>query len=155
MCLRCSCVGHMAGRCIVEPRRSPHRRKLHIRSKRMDKYADSSTQPVVSDLRTVSEASLVHSRPWPSLSIALSPESEKLRKELARVAVLTLTQGFVNEVNLLAVIPSIINKKLASPATPLNDCTFLLPMESREEFKDLCKLGSETKNGPCILNIST
>lgn len=80
-----------------------------------------------------------------------------LREELAKVAVLSLEEGFVNEANLLAVMPSIINKELASPITPLYDCTFLLPLRSREEVKELCKLGKfkvKTKDGPCIVMIS-
>lgn len=35
VCLSCSCVEHMAARCPVEPCRNPHRKWLHIRSKRM------------------------------------------------------------------------------------------------------------------------
>lgn len=92
-----------------------------------------------------------------SLSLSLSPESEKLREELANVAVLSLEDGYINDVDLLAVIPSIINIDLAGPITPLNDCNFLLPMSCREEVKEICKLGAFTANtkvGPCKLRIS-
>lgn len=58
---------------------------------------------------------------------------------------------------MLVVLPSIFNRELAGPVTPLNDCHFLLPMGSREEMKELCQLGTflaVTKDGPCVLNLS-
>lgn len=126
----------------MEPRKSPHRWKLHIRSIRMDKIPTSPVKP--DSIRRNSEfvASQTHSSFRPALSIALTLDSEKLREELARVAVLSLVEGVVNESNLLAVLPSILNKELAGPITPLNDCFFLLPVKSREEVKELYKLGS-------------
>lgn len=147
----------MVARYPVEPRRSLHRWKLHIRSIRMDKIPTSPTKP--DSIRRSLEfvASQTHSSSRPALSIALTPDSEKLREELARVAVLSLVEGVVNESNLLAVLLSILNRKLAGPITPLNDCSFLLPVKSREEVKELCKLGSfvtSTKDGPCKLSIS-
>lgn len=92
-----------------------------------------------------------------SFSILLYPEAVELREELAKVAVLSLEEGYVNDSNPLAVMPSIINKELVGPITPVNDCNFLLPLKSRDEVKDLCKLGKfkvMTKDGPCKVLIS-
>lgn len=57
----------------------------------------------------------------------------------------------------LTVIPSIINRDLAGPITPLNDCDLLVPLANRDEGKELCKLGSfkgETKDSPCVLKLA-
>lgn len=91
-----------------------------------------------------------------SLSLSLASEIESLRDELAKVAVLTLVEGYVNEASLLEVAPTIINKSLAGPITPFNDCAFLVPLSSREEVKEVCGLGSKvaTKDGPCMVNLS-
>lgn len=93
-----------------------------------------------------------------SLSLSLMPELAELRDELAKVAVLSLVEGVANESHLLEVVPSIINRNLTGPITPLNDCNFLLPLASREEVKALYKLGSftaRTKDGPCGLKIAS
>lgn len=79
------------------------------------------------------------------------------RKDLAKVVVLSLEERFVNESNLLVVIPSIINRPHVGPITPLNECTFWILLASREEVKDVCKMGSfkaVTKDGPCTLKLS-
>lgn len=93
-----------------------------------------------------------------SLSIPLYPEAMELREDLAKVAVLSLEEGFVNESNLLALIPSVINKELAGHIMPVNKCNFLLPLKSRDEVKDLYKLGNftvMTKGGPCKVMLSS
>lgn len=92
-----------------------------------------------------------------SLSISLSPEMAELRKDLAKVVVLSLEERFVNESNLLVFIPSIINRPHVGQITPLNECTFWILLASREEVKDVCKMGSfkaVTKDGPCTLKLS-
>lgn len=92
-----------------------------------------------------------------SLSLSLSPESYELRKELAKVAVLSIVGGHVNEVSMLGVIPSIINAKLAGPVMPLNETFFLIPFSSQEEVQEVVKLGKfdvVTKDGPCRLNLA-
>lgn len=92
-----------------------------------------------------------------SLSISLSPKLEELRDDLAKVAVLSLEAGHVNEFCLIEVIPSLINKDLAGPITPINDDTYFLPTGCREDVNELCKLGSftaSTSDGPCKLKIA-
>lgn len=67
---------------------------------------------------------------------------------------LSLEERFANESDLLVDIPSIINRDLVGPITPLNDCTYLLLMTSREEVKEIYKMVSFktlTKDGPCVL----
>lgn len=158
VCLRCSCVGHMASCCPVEPKRSPRRRVTHVRSKH-------SQPPRVRVPELPGIIAKVEEQPHQreakvnriSLSVSLSPESEELREDLAKVAVLSLEDGYVNDTTLRAIIPSLINKELVGPITPLNGAHYLLPMESREGVKELCKLGSftaATKDGPCRLKIA-
>lgn len=92
-----------------------------------------------------------------SLSIPLTPEIEKVRDDLASVAVLSLEQGHVNDSTLMEVAPSILNRTLAGPITPLTDCSFLVPLANREEVRDVCKLGNFTiviKDGPCTLKLA-
>lgn len=92
-----------------------------------------------------------------SLSLSLTPETEKIRDELTKVAVLSIIDGFVNEGSVLEVAPTIINRPLAGPITPLSECTFLVILASREEAKEVCKLVSfkvATKDGPCTLKLA-
>lgn len=92
-----------------------------------------------------------------SISIFLTPEIENLRDELAKVAVLSLVEGFANEPSILEEAPSFINRTLAGPLTPLNGCSYLVPLTSRKEVREVCKLGTfkvATKDGPCTLKIT-
>lgn len=70
---------------------------------------------------------------------------------------LTLVDGAVNEASIIEMAPSIVNKPLAGPITPLNETAFLVPLASREEMKEVCKLGSFkviTKDGPCTMTMA-
>lgn len=74
-----------------------------------------------------------------------------------KVAVLSLIDGFVNEVSILEIEPSILNLTLIGPITLLNDYTFLVPLKNRDVVKEVCKLGTfkvATKDGPCTLRLS-
>lgn len=42
VCLRCACVGHMAARCPVI--RSPNRKRIHVRSKKLSSKEDGGDQ---------------------------------------------------------------------------------------------------------------
>lgn len=79
------------------------------------------------------------------------------REELGKVAILSVVFGYVNEASVLEVAPSIINKQLAGPLTPLNEDSFLVPLVSRKEVKEVYKLGAfsaTTKDGPCTLQLA-
>lgn len=58
------------------------------------------------------------------------------------MVVLSLVDVFVNESSVLEIAPTIINHSLAGPITPLNEYTFLVPLASREEVKEVCKVGT-------------
>lgn len=91
-----------------------------------------------------------------SLSIALTQETEKIWDELAKVAVLSLVDGHVNDTSVLEVAPTIITMALAGPIMPLNDCSFLVPLANRDEVRKVCKLSTfkfSTKDGPCTLKM--
>lgn len=135
-------VPALVARCPVV--RSPNRKRLHARSKKLSSNEEDATQrgsskpvqlqvpqPVVPEVGHVSRA---------SIAISLTPEIEKLRDELAKVAVLSLVEGFVNESIILEVAPSIINRALARPLTPLSDCSYLIPLTSKEEVREVCML---------------
>lgn len=90
-----------------------------------------------------------------SLSISFTPKSYELREELAKIAVLSVVSGYVNEGSVLDVIPSILSTKLAGPPVPLNEAAFLLPFENRNKVREVVKLGTfdaMTKDGKCKLN---
>lgn len=73
------------------------------------------------------------------------------------MAILSLVDGFVNNFSGLEVAPTIINRTLVGPITPLNECTSVVPLASREEIKEVYKLDSfkvATKDGPCTLKLS-
>lgn len=90
VCLRCSCVGHVAARCPMEDRRNPRRRRVHVRSKQLGKLdntqglstADRRHSEVVSNQRetndsgasSVVETRLIVKREALSLSLSLSGE---------------------------------------------------------------------------------
>lgn len=159
VCLRCACVGHMAVRCPVF--RSPNNKRIHVRSKKvgMTKEDDGRrevSRPVLPQVVHQERSEVGHSL-RASLSIPLTPEVEQMREDLARVAVLSLEEGHVNDSSILEVAPTIINRTLAGPITPLNDCSFLIPLANREEVREVCKMGSfavATKDGPCTLKLA-
>ncbi|KAH7657308.1 Zinc finger CCHC-type protein [Dioscorea alata] len=164
VCLKCACVGHMAARCPVI--RSPHRKRLHVRSKKLAaassplKAVDSHTSEKDAGPQPGESRELVAQ--WrvtrASVSLSLSPDSEKLREDLGKVVVLSLLEGNVNATSILEVAPAILNVATASPITPLTDCSFLVPLASRQQVKEVCKLGrfnAATKDGQCLLSIAT
>lgn len=171
VCLRCSGVGHVAARCPMENRRSPRRRRVHVRSKLVGNLAtsprsrmDEGRQPEVGlkplEVQggvNVSEG-LQHPRvSRESLSLSLTPESYELREELAKVVVLSVVRGQVNDGSVLEVIPSIINTKVVGPIVPLNESSFLVPFENRDEVCEMVKMGMfdvMTKDGRCSLNLA-
>lgn len=73
------------------------------------------------------------------------------------MVVLSLVVGFVNESSILEISPTIINRLLVGPIILLNECTFLVPLASKEEVKKVCNVGASwviTKDGPYALNLS-
>ncbi|KAH7681768.1 Zinc finger CCHC-type protein [Dioscorea alata] len=153
VCLKCACVGHMAARCPVI--QSPNRKRIHVRTKKQSTATPERRCEVVEQGVVSSATHQVSSKA--ALSLSLNPEAETAREELASVVVVTIVEGFVNEGSVLEVVPSIINKCLAGPITPLSDIAFLIPLASRDEVKEVCKLGSfkvATKDGPCTLKLS-
>lgn len=92
-----------------------------------------------------------------SVSLSLWPEVSKLRDDLAKVAVVSILDGAMNEKSVLEVLPSIINIPLVGPITPMNDCSFLVPLSSRDQVKEVCKLDVMkvvTKDGLCSLKVA-
>lgn len=92
VCLRCACVGHMAARCPVV--RSPNRKRPHVWSKKLvsqevgvDQGEGSRMVQAPVQSPTAQE---MGRNCRASLSIPLTPETEKLRDELSKVAVLSL-----------------------------------------------------------------
>ncbi|XP_039138075.1 uncharacterized protein LOC120275526 [Dioscorea cayenensis subsp. rotundata] len=171
VCLRCSGVGHVAARCPVDDRRSPRRRKVHVRSKLSGgkggvperERVDGRLPEKVSRTQERGEGGMTEGERTrlkvncASLSLSISPESYELREELAKVAVLSLVGGNVNEGSVLEILPSILNTKMAGPAVPLNENSFLLPFENRDVVREVVKLGSfdaMTRDGKCRLNLA-
>lgn len=90
----------MAARCTVV--RSPNSKRLHVRSKKMcsndeegGQREDSRPVQLPVQLSMVPEGDRACRA---LLSISLSPEIEKIRDNLAKVAVLWLVEGHVNQV---------------------------------------------------------
>lgn len=70
---------------------------------------------------------------------------------------LSLKDGSVNDSSILDIIPSIIDRKLAGLVTPLNELDFLVSLASREEVKQVCKMGTFRdliKDGSCSLKLA-
>lgn len=172
VCLRCVGVGHMAAHCSVEC--SPHRKRLHVRSKHVtssdqqvgprddsvrSRRVSMDEQPCATRVKAVPEV-VTSSSPRPicvDLSLSLTLKISELREKPAKVVVLTLMEGFVNKASIVEVAPSIINKPLAGPITPLNEIALLFLLASREDVKEVCKIGSfkvVTKDGPYTMKIS-
>lgn len=66
-----------------------------------------------------------------SLSLPLIPEIAAVREELALVVVVTILSGYVSDAGLVEVLPTVINRSLARPLTPLNDNMYLVSLASR------------------------
>lgn len=80
-----------------------------------------------------------------------------LREELAKVIVLSIIEGFVNEASILEVIPFVINTKLVGPIMPITENFFFLPFTRREDVHDVVKLKMirvKKKDGPCSLKLA-
>lgn len=88
------------------------------------------------------------------LSLSLSSEILNIRVELVKVTVMPVISGFVNEKSMLEVISSIVNYSIANSITSVNDYTFLVPLASIAEVKEVCKMDTmkiSTKDRECIL----
>lgn len=73
------------------------------------------------------------------------------------MAILSIVEGDVNESSVLEVAPALINWTLAGPITPLNEYNFMVPLKSRAEVKEICKLGTFkalTKDSICSLHLA-
>lgn len=78
------------------------------------------------------------------------------REELSKVAILSIVDGHVNDSSVLVVAPALINVPLAGPITLVNEFNFLVPLASRAEVKEVCKLGTftaSTRDGICRLRL--
>lgn len=103
VCLRCACVGHMAARCPRGAHSSPHKKRLHVRSKWVDSQEANSLPlvvvPVVSSggniARQAQGTQRMHRISKASISLSLSPEIAKVREDLAKVAVLSIVNGYM------------------------------------------------------------
>lgn len=92
-----------------------------------------------------------------SLSLALSPEITSIHKELAKMAFLTVSSGFITDSSLEEVFPSVIPFPLAGPLTLVTEDTYLVPLENKEEVKEVCKQGTlkiTSKEGTCSLKLT-
>lgn len=69
-------------------------------------------------------------------------DSERTEVRLAKVVVLSLVSGFVNEGSVLEVIPSVLTIKMAGPIVSLNETSFIIPFKKRNEVRDVVKLGT-------------
>lgn len=58
---------------------------------------------------------------------------------------------------MLETIPFFVNIRTTGPTMPLNENSFLIPFESREEVREVVKLGTfeaMTKDKRCVLNLA-
>lgn len=91
------------------------------------------------------------------MSLALSLEIADIREDLAKVAVVSIVEGFVNEKSVLEIILKIVNIPIAGLITLINDCNFLVLLVSREEVKQVYKLDVLkvlTKDNDCMLKLA-
>lgn len=152
VCLRCNGVGHVAARCRMEVRRSPKRKRLHVRSKHQTVVEDQNLLKSPSETAPPPLGPSLLMPPWSTLSLPLTPEITAVREELALVVVVTIISGYVTDLALDEVLPSIINRSLAGPLTPVNDNTYLVPLSCRADVKEVSKMEVmqfSTKDGVC------
>lgn len=81
VCLRYACVGHMAARCPMIPRRSLHKKQIHVRSKisevQVKEIARAVERPSNNQNNIASQPFVVTQRSHKaSISLSLSPEIE-------------------------------------------------------------------------------
>lgn len=153
MCLRCAGVGHVAAKCKRVYRRSPKRKRVHVRSKHSEESVEVGVQPSGSR-RSPDPRSFMASQAV--LSLPLTPEIAAVREELALAVVVSILSGYVTDAGMEEVLPDILNCSLAGLLTPLNDNMYLVPLSSRAKVKMTCKeevVQFSTKDGVCSARV--
>lgn len=147
----------MVVRCNVNLRLSPLWKWVNVRSKHV---VLGDYQQVKEDAGTSGET--LH-RPstqkatHASFLLSLSPEITALHEVLAKVAVLTVCLCFMTDNMLERVFLNVIKLSIAGSLMPVNDNMFLVPLTSREDVEEICKMGSfkiSTKEGDCSLKLA-
>lgn len=157
VCLRCAGLGHVAAKCKWEPRQSPKRKRIHVRSKHVAETTKVSSEETPTSLTRRYPEIRPQTASHSSLSLPLTQEIVTVREELALVVVVTILSGYVSDVGLGEVLPSVINRSLAGPLTPLNDKMYLVPLASRAEVNEVSKLDVvqfTTKDGSCSAKLA-
>lgn len=142
MCLRCAGVGHVAvtTRCKLEARRSPKRKRMHVRSKRSSELDDQKLKVSPTLIAPPPPGPCLQIPAWSFLSLLLTSEIATVREELSLVVVVTIISKYVMDSAMDEVLPSVINHCLAGPLTPLHDNTYLIPLSSHADVKKFSKM---------------
>lgn len=98
----------MAARCKAVMKRSPQRKRLHVRSKRMVVGSPVHEGSEPQDLEARTQIPVISG--WVVISLPLSLEVTATREELDKVAILSVVEGYVNESSVLEVALAIINR---------------------------------------------
>lgn len=91
------------------------------------------------------------------LSISLTQETSKLRKELSKIIVLDVVSGQTNEDILLEFLPGALNTPRVDAVYEFRGNSYLATLCSEEEALKASKIGDlslPSRLGPCVFSIS-
>lgn len=153
-CKRCGGAGHMAVGCRVELPPSPRQCRVRLAAK-----ARRSPPAHHSELLDRREGGVVD-RTHPHkvhVSISLTQETSKLRKELAKIVVLDVISGQTNDEILLEFLPGALNTPRVDAVYEFRGSSFLATLCSEEEAIRASKIGElslPSRLGQYVFSIS-
>lgn len=149
-CKRCGGAGHLATNCRVKLPSPPRRRRVRPGAHESRQGLDETgTKNVLAQ----------PSRPrWQRshLSISLSQETSKLRRELSKIIVLDIVSGQTNEDILREFLPGALNTPRVEAVYEFKDNSYLATLVSEEEAIKASRIGElslPSKLGPCVFTI--
>lgn len=155
MCKRCGGAGHMAFGCRVELPSPPRRRRARPPAKaRCSDLGNRSVAPPVNSDRTAVDR--LHPQKI-NISLSLTQETVRLRKDLAKIIVLDVISGQTSEEILLEFLPGALNTPRVEAVYEFRGNSFLATLCSKEEAikaSKLAELSLPSRMGPCVVSIS-
>ncbi|KAH7682449.1 Zinc finger CCHC-type protein [Dioscorea alata] len=148
-CKRYGGAGHLAESCRVELRSPPNNRRARPKAKA---FASERGE----ENRQTGDLVSKHNKQCSQISLSLTQETSKLRKDLAKIIVLEIISGQTSEDILLEFLPGALNTPRVDAVHDFKGNSFLATLSCEAEAIKACKIGElsfPSKIGPCIISI--
>ncbi|KAH7667215.1 Aldehyde dehydrogenase N-terminal protein [Dioscorea alata] len=152
-CKRCGGAGHMAANCRVEIPSPPRHRRVRPKAKASTSQFDTAAEE---NQRKAGDSSLTTNRQRSQISLSLTQETSKLRKDLAKIIVLDVISGQTSEDILLEFLPGALNTPRVDAVYDFKGNSYLATLSCEAEAIKACKIGElslPSKMGPCVISI--